>query len=98
MTQSGGKDMTQGRHEEKPMGMDKQGKQDQLTRGENDEEGNLINLERRVTRLERCVFDRMSEAATGSKCVGQWNSVETRKRREGMAKVERELVDQGGSR
>ena len=53
MTQSGGKDMTQGGHEEKPMGMDKQGKQDQLTRGENDEEGKLINLERRVTRLER---------------------------------------------
>ena len=45
--------MTQGGHEEKPMGMDKQGKQDQLTRGENDEEGKLINLERRVTRLER---------------------------------------------
>ena len=66
MTQSGSKDMTQGGHEEKPMGMDKQGKQDQLTRGENDEEGILINFERRVTRLERWVFDRMSEAATES--------------------------------
>ena len=74
--------MTQGGHEEKPIGIDKQGKQDQLTRGENDEEGKLINLERRVTRLERWVFDRVSEAATESNV---WDSgIPWRRENEGM--------------